>query len=138
MTSAHAKFAHYRADFESLIRGVGVYAPVWLQRLRHDGWSRFSETGFPTARRGNERWKYTNVSPIAKMDFGIAEKSVFGPNNLFPAYSLDGPQVYDLVYLDGRFSSELSSPTATDSTGITAVSLASVSSDNKYGLEKDF
>ena len=135
MTSAQAKFAHYFADFQSLTHGVGAGAPSWLQGLRDSGWSRFNETGFPTARRGNERWKYTNVGPIAKVDFGIAEKTVSTPDDLLPAYQFDGPQVYDLVYLDGRYSAELSSPTVTESVGITAVSLASVSSDTSYGLE---
>ena len=82
MTSAHAKFAHYLADFESLTNGVGAGAPLWLQSLRDRGWLRFNDTGFPTARRGNERWKYTNVGPIAKIDFGIAENSVSVPGNL--------------------------------------------------------
>ena len=135
MTSARAKFAHYLVDFQSLTRGVGAEAPLWLQSLRDSGWSRFNETGFPTARRGNERWKYTNVGSIAKVDFGIARKPASTQNDLLPGYRSDGQQVYDLVYLDGCYSAELSSPTLTDSTGITAVSLASVSSDTEHGLE---
>ena len=90
---------------------------------------------FPTSRRGNERWKYTNVNPIAKIDFGISEKAVAAPENLFPDYIANGPQVYDLVYLDGRYSAELSSPAVADSTEITVVSLASVASDTNCGLE---
>ena len=122
MTSARAKFAHYLADFQSLTQGPGNAAPPWLRELRDNGWSRFSETGFPTARRGNERWKYTNVGPIAKVDFGIADRSSSSVKDSFSAYDVDGEQVYDLVYLDGRYSPELSSP-ASDSSGITAVSI---------------
>ena len=135
MTSARAKFAHYLADFQSLTLGVGAEAPLWLQSLRDSGWSRFNETGFPTARRGNERWKYTNVSPIAKIDFGMARRPVPTPIDLFPAYKADETLVHDLVFLDGCYSAQLSSPTATDAIGITAVSLASISSDAAYGLE---
>ena len=120
MTSARARFAHYLADFQSLTRGIGAESPLWLQRLRDSGWSRFNETGFPTARRGNERWKNTNVGSIAKVDFGIARKPVSTQNDFLPGYRSDGQQVYDLVYLDGCYSAELSSPTLTDSTGITA------------------
>ena len=134
MTSASVKFAHYLADFKSLTQGPGAAGPLWLQDLRDSGWSRFNETGFPTARRGNERWKYTNVGPIAKTDFGIADKPVSVPSDLLPVYEADGQQIYDLVYLDGRYSPELSSP-ATASAGITAVSLASVASDSSFGLE---
>ena len=83
MTSARAKFAHYLSDFRSMTREVGAGDPLWLRSLRDSGWSRFNETGFPTSRRGNERWKYTNVNPIAKIDFGISEKPVAAPENLF-------------------------------------------------------
>ena len=134
MTSARAKFAHYFADFQSLTQGLGATAPSWLRDLRDSGWSRFNETGFPTARRGNERWKYTNVGPIAKVDFGIAGRSSATMKGSFSDYDADGQQVYDLVYLDGRYSPELSSSTA-DSSGVTAASLASVASDKASGLE---
>ena len=136
MTSARAKFSHYLADFQSLTQGVGSRAPLWLQGLRDSGWSRFNETGFPTARRGNERWKYTNVSPLAKMNFSIADGPTSFRDHLIPAYKIEGRQVFDLVYLDGHYSAELSSPTNTQSIGITAVSIASVTSDAAFGLER--
>ena len=134
MTSARAKFAHYFADFQSLTQGLGATAPSWLRDLRDSGWSRFNETGFPTARRGNERWKYTNVGPIAKIDFEIGDRRSPTVRDSVYDYQADGQQVYDLVYLDGCYSPELSSPAA-DSAGITAVSLASVASDKASGLE---
>ena len=43
--------------------------PAWLADLRAAGWERFEALGFPTARRGNERWKYTAVAPIARVGF---------------------------------------------------------------------
>ncbi len=46
--------------------------PAWLTDLRAAGWERFSELGFPTARRGNERWKYTAVAPISRVGFAYA------------------------------------------------------------------
>ncbi len=134
MTSAPAKFAHYLADFQSLAQGPGADAPPWLKDLRDSGWSRFNETGFPTARRGNERWKYTNVGPIAKTDFGFADSPAIASKDLLPGYQADGQQVYDLVYLDGRYAPDLSSP-ASASDGVTAVSLASITSDASSGLE---
>ena len=38
MTSAPAKYAHYLADFQSLVQGPGAGAPNWLQDLRDTGW----------------------------------------------------------------------------------------------------
>ena len=136
MTSAPAKYAHYLADFQSLAQGLGAGAPPWLKELRDSAWSRFNETGFPTARRGNERWKYTNVGNIAKTDFGFAGNpaAANGSKALTPGYKIEGQAVYDLVYLDGHYSPELSSPAAGPS-GITAASLASIAGDTAYQLE---
>ena len=136
MTTATAKFAQYFADFQSLSQGPGAVDPAWLKDLRDNAWAKFNETGFPTARRGNERWKYTNVGPIAKADFFPPERvtSANGSKSLAPSYKIDGPAVYDLVYVDGHYSAELSSP-ANGANGVTADSMASSTSGNRSGLE---
>ena len=136
MTSAPTKYAHYLADFQSLTQGPGSGAPAWLKDIRDNAWSRFSATGFPTARRGNERWKYTNVGPIAKIDFdlSLSPAAANGSKDLALSYPVEGPAVYDLVYIDGRYSSELSSP-ASGSSGVTAASLATTTIDNSFDLE---
>ena len=43
--------------------------PPALSRLRQRGWDAFQDLGLPTARRGNEPWKYTNAGPIAREAF---------------------------------------------------------------------
>jgi len=136
MTSAPAKYAQYLADFRSLVQGPGANAPAWLRDLRDNAWSTFNEIGFPTARRGNERWKYTNVAPIAKTGFGLAPSpaTANGSKAVAPTYKLEGPAVYDLVFLDGHYSPELSSPAAGPS-GVTAASMASAALDNAFDLE---
>ncbi len=136
MTSAPTKYAHYLADFQSLTQGPGSGAPAWLKDIRNNAWSRFAATGFPTARRGNERWKYTNVGPLAKIDFDLplSPAAANGSKSLALSYPVEGPAVYDLVYIDGRYSSELSSP-AYGSGGVTAASLATTTIDNSFDLE---
>ena len=136
MTSAPAKYAQYLADFQSLVQGPGANAPAWLRDLRDNAWSTFNEIGFPTARRGNERWKYTNVAPIARAGFGLAPSpaTANGSKAVAPTYKLEGPAVYDLVFLDGHYSPELSSPAAGPS-GVTAASMASAALDNAFDLE---
>ena len=69
MTSATIRHPQYYADYGELNAVTAASAPGWLAGLRAAAWERFNETGFPTARRGNERWKYTNVSPIARREF---------------------------------------------------------------------
>ena len=60
----------YAAGFEAL--QAGVPGPAWLKDLRQRAWQSFSDLDFPTARRGNERWKYTNVRPIASAQLSAA------------------------------------------------------------------
>ena len=136
MTSAPAKHAHYFADFQSLVQGPGTDAPAWLRDLRDNAWSKFSDTGFPTARRGNERWKYTNVGPIAKIDFSLAGQpiSANGSKTLVPDYKVPGTAVFDLVYVDGHYLAEMSSP-STSSDGVTVANLASATGDNSSPIE---
>lgn len=64
MTIRHPQ---YHQDYLALTAASPV--PAWLNDLRAAGWERFNEIGFPTARRGNERWKYTAVAPIARVNF---------------------------------------------------------------------
>ena len=42
-----------------------------LNNIRNDGMNRFLNIGLPTARKGNEKWKYTNIAPIAGIDFEL-------------------------------------------------------------------
>ena len=41
--------------------------PPWVFPLRKAGIARFAELGFPTI--NDEDWRFTNVSPIAKLPF---------------------------------------------------------------------
>lgn len=107
MTAAADVAERYRADFHT----AGEAVPVWLADLRKRAMERFAETGFPTARRGNEAWKYTNISPIANADLGLAPaadislaKAVRGAPSLRTAP--DGPWT-TLVFTNGRFAGGL-------------------------------
>ena len=78
----------YHEDHQAL--ATASSGPAWLNDLRAVGWQRFSELGFPTARRGNERWKYTAVAPISRVGFASSlnsEVSV-GRENLDFGFSL--------------------------------------------------
>ena len=115
MTTSAVKHGRYLSDFQALRQAAVAHSPSWLQELRDQGWARFDSLGFPTARRGNERWKYTNVAPIAKADFVYPSEP--GPSNgsaaLVPfrqdrSSSAEGGAWLDLVFVDGRLSQELS------------------------------
>ena len=67
MTTQTIRHQNYYQDHLAL--AAASHSPAWLNDLRAAGWERFNEIGFPTARRGNERWKYTAVAPIARVGF---------------------------------------------------------------------
>ena len=63
--------SNHRYHEDHLALAAASPGPAWLTDLRAAGWERFSELGFPTARRGNERWKYTAVAPISRVGFAF-------------------------------------------------------------------
>jgi Fe-S cluster assembly protein SufD len=54
----------YTADFAAL-EEQRKDEPAWLRELRRRGIDTFNQLGFPTARKGNEPYKYTDIRPIA-------------------------------------------------------------------------
>ena len=78
--------------------------PRWLQDLRDRAASRFTTLGFPTVR--DEDWRFTNVSPLAAMEFRQAAPVPVSPADIDALpYAHVG---WRLVVLNGRFSAELS------------------------------
>jgi Fe-S cluster assembly protein SufD len=68
MTQTTAVYESYARRFRAL--QAARPEPAWLQELRGQALGRFLDLGFPTARHGNEPWKYTDVGPIARTAFG--------------------------------------------------------------------
>ena len=67
-TAAYDQYFEDHRAFES----AWPNGPVWLRETRERGLASFDTLRFPTAARGNEAWKYTNVSPIANSAFEYA------------------------------------------------------------------
>ncbi|MCM2314632.1 MAG: Fe-S cluster assembly protein SufD [Thermoanaerobaculia bacterium] len=81
--------------------------PVALQTLRADGLARFRELGFPTTKQ--EEWIYTNVAPIARMQFRLAERRpALIDRAAIESWSLAGEAAIELVFVDGHYSDSLS------------------------------
>lgn len=124
MTTTLTKYERYLADFRALEQSVDGSQPAWLRQLRREAMARFEALGFPTARRGNEKWKYTNVAPIAEASFTHAPQAASAPK--LPALRRRAPWRADwttLVFVDGRFESGLSTA-LTNGADVRAVSLA--------------
>ena len=74
MTQTLTRYETYEADYQA-IKASRNDDPSWLQDIREKAWAHFQELGFPTARRGNEPWKYTNVRPIAEAELRLSKAS---------------------------------------------------------------
>jgi Fe-S cluster assembly protein SufD len=109
--------------------------PAWLLPLRKAGIARFAELGFPTVH--DEDWRFTNVTPLAKLPFkpavesaddtaakGALEKHVFA--------HLPGSR---LVFVNGHFNNALSSVNRLPK-GVKVASLADAMKNDSAFIEK--
>jgi Fe-S cluster assembly protein SufD len=83
--------------------------PQWLAPIRKAGIASFADQGFPTLH--HEDWRFTNVTPIAKLSFRpAAQVAANGAESKVIAESvfahLPGPR---LVFVNGFFCAKLSS-----------------------------
>ncbi|MHC5115106.1 MAG: Fe-S cluster assembly protein SufD [Planctomycetota bacterium] len=99
MTSTMTETGAFTAAFTALDAASPVHA------LRSAAWERFGETGLPTPRE--ERWRYTNVKPIASTTFAPAAdaRDTVALDDL-AAHRIDEGQ--RLVFVNGRFAPQLS------------------------------
>jgi Fe-S cluster assembly protein SufD len=82
--------------------------PKWLLPVRQAGLVSFAEQGFPTLR--DEDWRFTNVAPIARLNFQRAAEVVV---NGAETAALDAAAFtkipgHRLVFVNGYFSAKLS------------------------------
>ena len=105
MTVVKAETAPYFEAFRA--RPHDHDEPRWLAGRREAALSRFGELGFPTRRQ--EAWRFTNLRLLQGTTFAPAN----GITAVAPAV-LDALRLADashrLVFVNGRFSQELSSP----------------------------
>lgn len=110
MAQTSTQYERYLSDFEAFETGLSRNGASWIDSVRHKAISHFAETGMPTARRGNERWKYTNIAPIARVAF---EYPLGGAPVPVTQADLHRIAPWDdewttLVFVDGRYSAALS------------------------------
>ncbi len=132
MATASQALQNYAETFDLLVKSAASREPAWLQTLRHAGFDRFSETGFPTTH--DEDWRFTNISAIAQTNFHLNGALHRAPSSRqIEPYRIPG-SACQLVFVDGRFSDGLSSP-AKLGAGIIVSSLAAAIADRPEQLE---
>ena len=105
-------YPHYAADYAA----QPAAGPDALRDLRRRGWDVFARLGLPTARRGNEPWKYTNVAPIAREAFAHPAPLPVETSGVdLAALQKSAPWQAEwrtLVFIDGVFAPGLSNGVA--------------------------
>ena len=85
----------------------GKPLPAWMEKLRSNALARFERVGFPSNK--TEAWRFTNVAPIAKTPWELAEPggaAEAGP--LVEQFTFGRDAVAELVFVNGHFHGELS------------------------------
>jgi len=110
-------------------RAAGRDLP-WLRKLRESAFARFCEVGFPTTH--DEDWRFTNVSPIAKVLFELSRDSNVTKREV-EQFGVAGVGS-QLVFVNGQFSRELSAIGQLPA-GVSVNSLAEEISANSSSVE---
>jgi Fe-S cluster assembly protein SufD len=81
--------------------------PDWLRRARLDSFAHFEQVGFPTVKE--EDWKYTNVAPLAKVQFTPAIPLAKLATDEFDSMIYPEARESRLMFVNGILDEELSS-----------------------------
>jgi len=107
--------------------------PRWLDDLRSRGAAKFAALGIPTVR--DEDWRFTNVSPLAAIDFAPAGPISGAAERLHGFAYTDAP--LRLVIVNGRFDTTLSRAKGLPA-GVVAGSLAVALKDHADVVQRYF
>jgi Fe-S cluster assembly protein SufD len=102
----------YLTQFDQLTRGQAANGPAWLRELRRGAIARFRAQGFPTTR--DEEFRSTPVAPIADRTFELARDGAAVTSlsaSVREQFTIpELTTAADLIFVNGRFAPELSSP----------------------------
>jgi Fe-S cluster assembly protein SufD len=112
----------YLSQFEAFEKTLNGESKSPIHLLRREAMDQFHAIGFPTSR--NEEWRFTNVAPIAKVEFKpVLQFSASGvTRSAVEKFSLDTE--HRLVFINGHFAAEFSN-IGTLPKGVVCGSLAS-------------
>ncbi|GJM24371.1 MAG: Fe-S cluster assembly protein SufD [Phycisphaerae bacterium] len=96
----------FATQFEQFEKNDAI-AHSWFHPVRKAALANFVETGFPTTK--HEDWRFTNIKGATSTDWAVASEDAksIAKNALSPFCI--GEVAATLVFVDGRFSAELSS-----------------------------
>jgi len=133
MAQVSEELDRYLLDFERFETDGATRAASWVHELRTAAVARFAELGFPATR--HEEWKYTAVTPIAKVPFTRVGHE--GPALLSGALehlNFGLSEGARLVFVNGHYSREFSSLRALPG-GVRVGSLAAALTADSEGIK---
>ncbi len=96
----------FAAQFEQFEKNDAI-ARSWFHPVRKAALANFVETGFPTTK--HEDWRFTNIKEATSTDWTVASEDAKSiEKNALSPFCI-GEVAATLVFVDGRFSTELSS-----------------------------
>ena len=128
MTSRHHTYDRYAEQYDRL----PSTGPEWLGVLRQRGFDSFSSLGFPTSRRDSEKWKYTNLGPLANTTFAYAERPGAIDAGLLASLAPSSRDWLQLVFVDGHYAAEHSTIGSTGD-GVFVGRLGDAGNDSRNG-----
>jgi Fe-S cluster assembly protein SufD len=124
----------HRSDYlDSLLQGREAVADAgspWLRTLRMRAVERANELSVPTMR--DEEWRFTDLSPLYKIPFQPVSSAAIVEKSRLDAFVVPEAQTR-LVFVDGRYSADLSRVAANE--GVTIGNFAGLSQTADAVLE---
>ncbi len=106
LTTTTPELQSYLESFTRFEKSAPGQEQGWLRTLRQEGFARFSELGFPTTHE--EDWRFTNISPISRTTFQLADGSAKVKARDLDPFRIPGA-ASQLVFVNGHYTPELSS-----------------------------
>ena len=116
-------------DYSRLTPGL-----PWLEALQTEGRRRFADLGLPTPRQ--EAGRFTNLGPLGRLPWRTAPpgSTTLVPESLPSVVPAGGPPSHRLVFVNGTWRPDLSSPGALPE-GVVLTGLASALTDHAGLIE---
>ncbi|MBI1368708.1 MAG: Fe-S cluster assembly protein SufD [Planctomycetes bacterium] len=97
----------FAADFQRVAARAAAGPWAFFSDRRRRAFARFAEMGFPTTKM--EEWRFTNVQPIAKTAFQLAENTGSEVTaDTLASLAFGGVSSARIVFVDGRYRPDLS------------------------------
>jgi len=133
VATASLALREYAESFRAIEKSAASRNLPWLRKLQQEAFARFNEAGFPTTR--DEDWRFTNLAPVAQTHYTLGGNGHAGvTRKQIEPFKIEGAAC-QLVFVDGRFTPELSSSGKLPD-GVKVSSLAAEIAENPGAIEQ--